>query len=163
MILISNTVLSAATNTVTISSIPQTYRDLMLIVSGSKINGGGDWCRIRINNDTTSSPSVFMEGDGVNTRSNNSSTSGLTDTYWNATWTATATTRTVATWHFFDYAKTDKQKHILVRSGRPDGMIAAGTGRWPSTVAVTSLVCALGDPAAQWIAGTKFTLYGISG
>lgn len=163
MELIQSTTLTVANNTVTLSSIPQTFRDLILVVNGTKINGGGDWCRIRINNDGTSSPSVFMETDGNSQRSNNNSTSGLTDTYWNVTWLAGQTSRTAVTWHFFDYTQTNKGKHILVRSNRPDGMMALGTGRWPNTAAITSLVCQLGDPAAQFAVGTTFTLYGLAG
>ena len=161
MELISQTVLAAQTNTVTLSSIPQTFRDLVLVVNGTKVNGGGDWCRIRINNDGTSSPNMFMETDGSTSRSNITSTSGLTDTVWNVTWSNGQTSRTSVTWNFFDYSQTNKHKVVLVRAGRPDAMLSAGVGRWPSNSAVTSLVCALGDPAAQWTVGTTFTLYGI--
>ena len=68
--LISNTTLSSAQASVTISSISGSYRDLVLVVEG--VASSGDFYpRLRFNSDTGNNYNfVNAGGDGVSTSSN---------------------------------------------------------------------------------------------
>lgn len=149
-----STTLTAATTSVTISGISNTYRDLRLVIQGTSSTASGLlWI---INGDATGTnySNVYILGDGA-TASSGTATSNS----WSSIRGANLTQYEASV---MDYSATDKHKSVLVRQG---DAVTAGSlalvGRWASTAAVTSIQLSLG--AATFSIGTTFSLYGIVG
>jgi hypothetical protein len=163
-ILISSQTISSATATVTFSSIPttlngKTLRDLFLAFT-PRVTSLAAY-NIRFNNDTNNNYlSVTMSGNG--TSGSSTTGTGTAITIGPSVVAATTTLgETNCILQVFDFAQTNKQKPILVRSNRANSGVAAIAGRWVNTSAITSLTIGLNN-AANIDAGT-FTLYGIEG
>jgi hypothetical protein len=153
---IATTTLASATSTITFSSIPGTYTDLVLIgISGDSANAGG---YIRFNGDTATNYSkTKMLGNGSTATSNR--TSSATFIYITGDGIASPTTITESSiTHIMNYSNTTINKTILTRAGQAAYGTSAGVGLWRSTAAITSLT--LTD--TNWAIGTTFTLYGIA-
>ena len=144
----ATTTLTTTTSSVTFSSIPATYRDLVLIAAGSVDTDRG--ANIQFNNDTGTNYSiVFMFG--------------TTGTSQSEQYTAQTSIgfgafqpNGINIHHIMDYSATDKHKTVL---GRRDTntYTLAGAGRWASTSAITSIKF----NSTNMQSGTVLTLYGI--
>jgi hypothetical protein len=149
--------LGSSASSVTFSSIPATYRDLILVVNGQTTGDAN--AQIRVNGDTGSNYS------GVVMRQDATSQSGTFGQFY-ATWnTFVGSTRFVSIVNFMDYSATDKHKTVLTRStyvrataGNPLGP-EAQAARWANTSAITTILLLLS--ANNYAAGTTFSLYGV--
>jgi hypothetical protein len=153
-IALANTTLSSTATSITFSSIPATYRDLVLVIAGT--TDAARTIGYRLNSDTGSNYSyVYMQGNGSATESGNGTlTLGL------LTRMGTGQSTTIA--HFMDYSATDKHKTVLSRGGTSAELLRAHASRWASTNAVTSIYIATLDINANaFQIGTTFALYGI--
>jgi len=156
--LIETTTVSVDTITVTFSSIPQTFRDLVLICSNvNSSSAGGSTMRFNLNNDNTANyDAVWMYGDGTTVDSDKDisnfyirfSTSGG-DIANNAD--------ALLITNIMDYSQTDKHTTVLVRRNDQNKVLALA-GRWKNTDAVTQI-----DVKSNIAAGTVLSLYGIAG
>jgi hypothetical protein len=146
--------LASNVTSVTLSSIPGTYRDLRLVITPKAITSAFTlgW---NVNGDAGSNYyEVYALGTGSTTASGTSSAnSGF---YFNYA-QAELTNASVFTFDFLDYAATDKHKAILVRGSDASSGVEMRASRWASTAAITSLVFAGGTFAA----GSTFALYGV--
>lgn len=152
--LIASNVLSSAASSVTFSSIPATYRDLVLVIQNSV--SSDSYLFYRINGDTGSNyPAVYMGGNGSSTYSstNNFSYADL------AFGIGTAEGATVIS-HFMDYSATDKHKTILSRTNKASAGVAAGAHRWANTSAITTILITQ-TGFGNFASGSTFYLYGI--
>lgn len=145
--------LGANASSVTFSSIPATYRDLIVIyTTPSNISSSG-FPGIRLNNDTGSNYDfVLMQtsADIVQSTSGTLTRMGLG-----------ATDTRAAVCQILDYSATDKFKPSLLRYGTADNTtVQARATTWKNTSAVTSLVFM--TTAGQYQSGTTFSLYGIA-
>ena len=149
------TVPSGGAASVTFSSIPATYRDLVAVLNGTTTATNKD-IRISINGNTTDGDytRVTMSGTGSTTSSITTGTRLITDWgYW------TTTEIGVSVVNFMDYSATDKHKTILTRANRAGSGVDAVANRFASTNAITSI---LFEPSSNSFAeGTTLTLYGI--
>ena len=152
---IASTTLSSATQTVTFSSIPATYRDLIVIVDCSAtantgVNG------IRLNGDSGANYSqVAMLGNGSSALSYTSS--GNTSIF---TETQTSTNRTNTIINIMDYSATNKHKSLLIRGNNSATGTDAVAARWANTAAVTSLEVR-NTGITNFSIGSVFSLYGV--
>jgi hypothetical protein len=142
--------LGSSAASVTFSSIPATYRDLILVgqFTGSSAAAA---LNLRFNSDTgnyTGVQAFFSGAVGSNT-----TTSQTLSAIYGAN-------ITFATANIMDYSATDKHKTTLTRSGNVgNSEVAMAAFRWASTAAVTTIGLV---PAAGTIsAGSTFNLYGI--
>ena len=135
---------------VTFSSVPQTFTDLVVVVnvtaSQSPVNGG-----LRFNSDSgTNYSSTRITGDG-------SSASSSRDTTDDVLRTGVVSTNSVVIAQIMNYANTTTYKTVLSRAGGAGDRVAAFVGMWRNTAAITTVqVTNLNYPT-----GTTFTLYGI--
>jgi hypothetical protein len=168
MTLIGSITLTATQTSVTFGSggsIPQTYRDLRLVMV--------------FDNATTANTLVRINGDS----GNNYTMVGMGYNWQPATWAATnwatgsfSDSRgyppggysggNMQTYDFFDYAISNKHKSVLMRAqGQPTAAANGGldftTQRWASTSAITSLTISANSGA--FAIGSTFYLYGIAG
>ena len=153
---ISTTTLGSATATVTFSSIPQTYTDLVLIVTAK--GTGTDDLYIRCNSDTGSNYSyTYLTGNGTTASSGRGSTNSglLTDFYG----TPSTDNNHIAVVHFMNYSNTTTYKTSLSRANRAGGGVDLVVALWRNTNAITSLTLRL--PSWSLASGTVASLYGI--
>ena len=143
--------LGSAASSVTFADIPQTYRDLVIVMDASASGTAGG--RMFPNNDTASTyNTIRMYGDGSSAVS-----STITNTYGYIGDVFTSKTPIII--QLFDYSATDKHKSWLYRMNSSANYVMAGASRWPSTDAITSLVFTLNS--GTYSSGTTFSLYGI--
>jgi hypothetical protein len=155
--LIASTTLAASASEVIFSSLPQTYRDLILVHSGTSTNTSINSLQVRLNGDSGSNyPQITMSGESNNTTSSIFFTdTGLICGY------AISTGVVVNIAQIMDYSATDKHKTALSRhNSLPESRVRAIAGRWANTAAITSLLCRV-DSGASFNAGTTFNLYGV--
>jgi hypothetical protein len=145
--------LGTAAASVTFSSIPATYRDLVLVLN-CRVVSGDRFPRGIINADTGSNYArVAMQSDGLGAFSNTGTDAFLTLGNANTTFGYTSLT------HFMDYSATDKHKTVICRSGVPGLQIRAIANRWANTAAITSIRVQL--DGSSYDTGSTFSLYGI--
>ena len=149
--------LASAVSSVTFSSIPATYRDLVLVSQVAQNTTGIRQGVLRPNNDSLNGAIVYMDGSG-------SVASAGTDTKLGTFYLASgpaANTPVTAITQLMDYSATDKHKTILNRSGSSFDPVSAYVGRWASTSAITSLVL-VSNQGGNFSIGSTFNLYGIA-
>lgn len=155
---LANFTVTTNTATVTFSSIPNTFRDLVLVIEGTVTTAANKI--IRFNNDSgTNYPWVYMSGNGSSVlTSNNASTSLLTE----AVAAMNTTDRLFTQIDIMDYSATNKHKIALVKGGRSGAGIDSIVCRWTNASnAISSISCSLNN-AASYTSGTTFALYGIA-
>lgn len=150
---LATTTLSSSTSTITFSSIPATFKDLVLVISGTMT--ANSFIGAQLNNDTGNNYSgVRMYGDGSTAFS-----STLTSNY--AWFNDMFTTPSIVTAQFMDYAATDKHKTVLVRQGSSSFVAGAVASRWANTSAITTIRL-VAEPGRSYASGTTISLYGIA-
>lgn len=149
-VLISSQTLASAVASVTFSSIPSTYRDLMVVMQGDLV--GNTYWNIQFNGDTTAAnyPYVAMNGGAATTLGTN---------FYNVWFNGL---RNQAILHVLDYSATDKHKTLIGRNntGGSANNGTAGAQRWASTAAVTSVTL---NGNANFNSGCIFYLFGVAG
>lgn len=152
---ISSQTLASAASSVLLSSIPQTFKDLVLVCS-IKATAGTPATYLRLNSSLSTYSGVYMFGDG-------SSVSGSTQPNSSRLYLSTSTD--YANFSSFqvqimDYSLTDKRKNVLSRWGSGTNVnVGAYAGHWESTSAVTSLL--IYPDSFNFEIGSTFSLYGI--
>ena len=154
MTLISTTTLSGAT--VTLSSIPQTYTNLQLVISGMNWNTSNNQPSIQFNGVTGGFYYSGTIGSAVHNRNN--STFWLTDNDWTRTNTTNSTV-----FNIYNYASTTTYKSFDYRgkNEQPTGGTRAFQfgGNWnDDTVAISSISIYAGG---NTFAGGTALLYGV--
>ena len=140
---------------ITFSSIPATYRDLILVVS-MKVETSVE-PKLRFNDDTGSNYSmVQMAGNGSATLSN----SGTTNYGWiTPNSSPSTTTFTAYKAQIMDYSATDKQKTWLSRFDPDNGYVNALANRWANTNAINQIEIFVSS--SNFSTGSTFSLFGI--
>ena len=154
---IATTTLSSATATVDFTSISGSYTDLVYVMQVTT-SSGGNYTRIRFNNDTGSNYSVTrLSGDG----STASSTRLSNQTYIeidNVSFVNTTIANRIL--QIQNYSNTTTYKTVLGRNNNSSNGAGAIVGLWRSTSAITSISVFL-EASGTFNAGSTFTLYGI--
>jgi len=154
---ISTTTLGSNASTVSFSSIPGTYTDLVIVMGVISTSNTGHYVYLQYNGDTGSNYSTtILTGTGssaVSTRFNGRTNFNI-DYY--ATPNTEISNRIV---QIQNYSNTTTFKTGLVRANRAGGGTDAMVGLWRSTAAITSILVT--HDTAQFATGSTFTLYGI--
>jgi len=146
--------LGSASATVTFSSIPAGYTDLILV---TKALGTGNYYLIQINGDAgTNYSRTRLVGDGTSaTSSRTSSTSSLPIN------DLSSTIPDATIIQFQNYANTTTYKTFIYRANTASASATVGVGLWRATpAAITSIT--LYTDTATFAIGSTFSLYGIS-
>lgn len=153
---IASTTLGSAATSVTFSSIPGTYTDLVL-VAFMKESSGTTYTSLRLNGDTgTNFSTTDLYGSGgsaISTRQSNQSVIANGQSSTGGSYTATII-------NLMSYANTNVFKTTLAATVNPAVLVLRSVGLWRSTSAITS-VTLLTSTADTWVAGSTFSLYGI--
>lgn len=154
---IANITLSANSGGISFTNIPQTYRDLIVVVSVMHNSTNDKQSHLRMNADSGNITLVYMDGSGSSAVSGTATTASL---YYAAPGTSTATVISSTT-HIFDYTQTDKHKTALVRAGSSNNPVSAYAYRYASTNAISSLQFYIAGTSGDYLPGSTFTLYGV--
>lgn len=152
------TTTSTGTTTITMSSIPSTYTDIIMVIKG-QIDGNVYY---KINGDTNSNFSqTTVYGTGSGSGASSRETSLTTGIYLgDYIGSPMASTGAMAIIHFMNYSNTTTNKTSLYRMDNAGAGTQAGVGLWRSTAAINQV--SVTSSTANGIAnGTTFTLYGI--
>ena len=146
--------LASDDNSITFSSIPATYRDLILVSNAKRSTAASIAVYIRFNSDTGSNYSfVEMRGDGS---SASSVSSTISDLY--AGWCDGNDFRGQVC-QIMDYSATDKQTTALTRMQRTD-RTSAMASRWANTSAIHTI--SIRPSGGSFAIGSTFSLYGVN-
>ena len=164
--LISSNVLTSSTASVTFSSIPATYTDLVLRISARLEDTGSSFPRIRFNGITTTTYSAtYVRGDGASA----SSGTDPNDSYiaYMITDNASNTSNTFSNQEIYIPSYTVSQnKPVSIsyvresNSASTDVNLGAVAGLWRNTAAITEI--GLVPIGTNYATGSSFYLYGIS-
>jgi hypothetical protein len=149
--------LASTDSEIVFSSIPATYRDLIVIIQAT--GSARIEPKFRINGDTGSNYSwVRMTGTGSATAS-----SAGTFSYGVLSQAGQLETSTPTNiiFQLMDYSATDKHKTILSSFDNAADAVEKFANRWANTSAVTSLAFNF-DVAGSYASGSTFSLYGIA-
>lgn len=152
---IATNTLSSATPSVTFSSIPQTYTDLVCVVSAKAATTAYD-LYLQFNGDTGNNYSwTALSGTGtsaVSTRNSNGPAIQM-DNYGSVRTTDFNTNIS----HIMNYSNSTTYKTVLARAGAAASGVDVNVGLWRNTAAITSMTLYINSFAV----GSTFTLYGV--
>ena len=149
---LANVTLGSSASSVTFSSIPATYRDLIFVFNGTTTIDDG--VGLRFNGDTGSNyTNVRMFGNSGGAGSDTSTTTRIPTTAGNTS------LRTAFVSQVMDYSATDKHKTVLTRNNITDNNVAAIAARWANTAAITSVTIL--SPGSTISSGSTISLYAI--
>ena len=156
---IATRTLSAATASVTFSSIPGTYTDLVLVAMPIKISSGGDML-LQVNSSTSGtlySFTTLMGAGGGLTASTR--VTGLNYVYTDY-YSGLSTAPTAHIINFMNYSNTTTFKTMLMRANNAELGVDAIAGLWRSTDAINA-INVFPTGGFNFEVGSTFTLYGI--
>jgi hypothetical protein len=150
---IATTTLGSAAASVTFSSIPGTYTDLVLVASGTAT---GDFSTsFQFNSDTGNNYSAtLLYGTGSAAASGRNSN---TDVGYAG---RVGSNGSVSIHHIMNYANTTTYKTAISRGNNPSNITMANVCLWRSTSAITTVK--LNCDGGNFSTGYTFTLYGIA-
>ena len=153
---------SGSVSSLTFSSIPQTYTDLVLILGSLDMPAGSaPW--IQFNGDTSTNYSVtVLEGSGSSATSNRRTSFSRILAGYNVTSNGSGQTENLI-WNIQNYTNSTTYKTIIGRWNSPVASypgVNANVGLWRNTAAITSFV--VSNDLGNFTAGSTFTLYGIA-
>jgi hypothetical protein len=157
---IASTTTTGSATTVTFSTIPATYTDLVLISNAGAVVNGAD-LRMRINGDTGNNYSdTILYGSGSAAGSARlSNQSRFTLTYY-GTLPSGSTSRATIITQIMNYSNSTTYKTCLTRANNAASGTDALVHLWRNTNAITSIsLLELG--LSGFTDGSTFTLYGI--
>jgi len=152
--LIASNTLGTAVSTVTLSSIPATFTDLILVCQLT--SSGTTYSSIRFNGDTASNYSLTDgyagNGSGItSSRQTNQSQSGAG---------ASAGIGSVMHYQINDYSNATNYKTVIMRNANVTNNNVMSVGLWRNTAAINSITL-ITSTADNWSIGSTFKLYGI--
>ncbi len=164
---IASQTLTSAAASVTFSSIPQGFRDLVVIVNARSDRTADNFEALlfRLNSDTGNNYSQV--GMSPDTSTGTSSAAATQNAGEGGRLTTSNSGRTAFSTNivqFLDYAATDKHKPVLCRGSAPGENIGvdAKTTRWANTNAITTILL-FAAQSGNFVTGSTFSLYGIEG
>lgn len=150
---LATTTLGSNQATVTLSSIPATYTDLVLVVDAT-ITSGGDNFLLNFNNDTSTNYSVIrFDGNG----STVSSTRAFNQTVLQCAGVGTTSQNIIVNIH--NYSSTNTHKSTITRYNDAGGSTCLRLNSWRNTAAINSIL--ISTSGSTFATGSVFTLYGI--
>ena len=151
---ISTQTLASAAASVTFSSIPQTYTDLVLVING--VNSADRNVVARFNGDTsTIYSSTRLYGTG---------SSAATDLYTTMSYATLSAGNTTLDYNIIarldNYSNATTYKTIFTRSNITGDIVGSTVSTWRGLTAISTLLLML-NGAGNFNTGSTFTLYGI--
>jgi hypothetical protein len=156
---IATNTLGSTTTTLTFSSIPSTYTDLVIIANLGSVSAGN--VQIQFNGDTATNYSAAImyttgAAAGAGPYANLSFAYGLAGA---ASLPSTISSSGII--NINNYSNTTTWKNTLCRYGNSNQESTCFVGTWRNTAAINSVT--LSSYSGAYLTGSSFTLYGIQG
>jgi hypothetical protein len=151
-----------ATPSITFSSIPSTYTDLIVVASVTVATAGGNMV-LTVNGDTTSGLYSKTQIEGTGSSAISGRTSGANSIGLDSNMGEDTTNPSIHILQLMNYANTSVFKTVLHRqaaSWTANPGTAARVGLWRNTNAITSIT--LSNGGTNISVGSTFSLYGIA-
>jgi hypothetical protein len=157
----TQTLANSTTATVSFTSIPGTYTDLVLVTVSAITSGVGD-TRLNYNSDTgTNYSRTYISGDGSTATSGRQTSRTFQDIDFNG-YLSTTLGQNVTIINIMNYSNSTTNKTTIARPNRAASGTDASVGLWRNTAAITRIdVTNSGSGSAYFLTGSTFTLYGI--
>ena len=154
---IATTTLSTGTSTVTFSSIPQSYTDLVLVYKARMATGGAVNTYMRLNGNTGNNynfaGTYYTLGVAQGSHTSSAANAACLDNV-DSSWT------TITHIDFNNYTSANMRKGWLVFSGAPNSQVDMKWGSFDSNSAITQIQI-YNPSSVNFAVGSTFTLYGI--
>ena len=152
---IATTTLGSSASTISFSSIPTTYTDLVYILSGTSSTGAGVYWQVGNGTVDTGTNYSYTElygtGSAAASTRATSNTSGSSGSFY--------TTQSTNILQLQNYSNTTTYKTMLSRGSNANNQIDAFVNLWRSTAAINIITFSLSS--GTFATGTTATLYGI--
>jgi len=145
--------IGTAVSSVTFTSIPSGYTDLVMVINGTTASDGS--YRFQCNGDTaTNYSSTLLYGNGTSAISlrGSNETSGAGG--------RSGTSNSTSIIQFMNYANTNTFKTVISRGNNPGAILTAQVSLWRNTSAITSIL--ISSEGGNLQVGSTFTIYGIA-
>jgi hypothetical protein len=167
--------LSTTATSVTFSSIPQGYTDLILVASirsDTVTYNNMNFPILRFNGDSTSGlysvTSLYSRNTGGGDTANSTRSSSQNEINFGGVVTTSMSASTFSPWiaHLLNYSNTTTNKTVLNRIASASNLTtsdgtSAGVGLWRNTAAITS-ISLTATSSGNFVTGSTFSLYGIA-
>ncbi len=155
---IASQTLGSAAPSVTFSSIPQGYTDLVIVINtGASI---ADDIGCRFNGDTGSNYSfTILAGNGSTASSGRASNATRLNFTSNAYMRTSLTQNTII--NIQNYSNSTTYKTAINRANVAEGAVDAIVGLWRNTSAINSIQIFCDHNAGNFLSGSTFSIYGI--
>jgi len=154
---IATQTLGSAAASVTFSSIPQGYTDLILVINAGCSGASEQDCLIRVNGDTGSNYSAtYLYGTGSSAASGRNSN----QTESTAGYPIRPTLISTLILQFQNYSNTTTYKNWLGRANSANSMVYSHISLWRNTNAINTILLYPSN-SVNFLAGSTFSLYGI--
>jgi hypothetical protein len=161
--LISSVTVSSATNTISFTSIPQTYTDLLFKISG-RFSLDTASAFLRYNGTTTNGSSKWLEGSGSSASSSTDGSNQYGPVHGVVNSTKTANTFGNAEIYIPNYTSSNNKSSSsdgVTENNATATTMALGANLWSNTAAITSIEI-VGAASANFVQYSTAYLYGIS-
>lgn len=151
MQLIESQTITSTVSSVTFSSIPNTFRDLILVIN----KPSGDFrVSLRFNNDSgTNYVGLSLQNAGNSVARYNSNQNYI----WSPLFNSGGNAANLTVFQIMDYSRTDKHKTVLSKSSIPTSVVSMESWRWANLSAINSIYV---EP--DLTTGSTLSLYGIT-
>ena len=154
--LIASYTATSTQSSISFSSIPGTFTDLVLVYNGAGTSGTATDIGLRLNSDTgTNYSNTLIYGTGSVAGSGRHT--GLT--FFRGWYVGGVGIQTTCIFNIMDYANTTTFKTVIGRSNISNAEVDAAVGLYRSTSAITSL--SLTPQGTSFASGSTLRLYGI--
>jgi hypothetical protein len=154
---IASITLGASSSSVTFSSIPSTYTDLVLVVNATSTGTAQPDVYMRVNGSSSSYSRTRLGGNGSSTFTTNITGEGA---WVIGPMESTRITNMVV--NLMNYSNTTTYKTSLIRSNDSAIAVQAMVGLWQNTAAINSILFFPEPAKGDFAAGSTFNLYGIA-
>lgn len=158
---IATTTLGSAAITITFSSVPSTYTDLVLIlVASASTNSRTVWLRFNSDSGTNYSTTQLY---GSGTAAGSDSTNNFSAINIAGAANMSSTIPHLYNINIFSYGGSTNKTILSTKSGdnNGSGYVATNVGLWRNTSSITSITLQCGNGVDTFNVGTTATLYGI--
>lgn len=148
------------------NSIPQTYTDLVVVISGTIVSGSSAYLGTQVNQDQSNTyySGTYILGNGAAASTGRSSSATFL-TVAPTTFPLSTTNPTVGKFTYFNYSNTTTFKSILMEQAfdqNGSGVVAKAVGMYRQTGAITSVQITTLNGGLYWSTNSMATLYGIA-
>jgi hypothetical protein len=156
--LIATTTLAASTSEVVFGSLPQTYRDLILVITAK--SSSANYPNLRFNGDSSTNYSRVGMSGSAQAGASSFATGSMTNSSISGYASTTSSDGYIARIQIMDYSATDKHKTTLTRAdnAQTDTATDALATRWANTAAINTVAVLNGS---AFSAGSTFSIYGV--